>query len=224
MSTKYFVMWYLFDCTGHCCSVGVGFDCCDKSEEIPFTFNDWGYCADDVHGGTLPMELVREARRSEIAGFSSRRVYEIRPRHDAGGKVVGVRWVDSAKNGGVRSRLVCQDFYKDSKKSDDMFAPTPPLVASHWLVSLMCSQGADGPGQMRLMGLDLSKAFLYGDMEREVFIELPDEDARKSGGAYVGLLRKSMYGLRAAPQILQKVINQMLTSRRFTSLVTTQCV
>ena len=75
---------------------------------------------------------------------------------------------------------MCQDFNKDSKKSDDMFAPTPPLVASRWLVSLMCSQGADGPGQMRLMGLDFSKAFLYGDMEREVFIELPNEDARKS--------------------------------------------
>ena len=46
-----------------------------------------------------------------------------------------------------------------------------------------------------MMSLDFSKAFLYGDMERTVYIELPDEDARKHAGQFVGLLRKSMYGL-----------------------------
>ena len=182
---------------------GVGADCCDSSEDIPFTFRDWGYFIDDVNGGTLPMELVREARGQEIDGFSKRRVYEIRPRYEAevaGGKIVGVCWADSAKNGGVRSRLVCQDFNTDTKRSDDMFAPTPPLQALRWLVpvSLMCSQGYNGPGSMRLMGLDFSKAFLYGGMEREVFIDLPDEDARKQGGAFVDLLKKSMCGLRDA--------------------------
>ena len=206
---------------------GVGFDCCDPSEEIPFTFNEWGYCIDDVNGGTLPMDLVREARRSEIAGFTERKVYQIRPRHEAqaaGGKVVGVRWVDSAKNGGVRSRLVCQDFNQDKKHTDEMFAPTPPLMSSRWLVSRMASQGLSGPGGMRLMGLDFSKAFLYGDMERQVYIDLPDEDARKFQGDYVGLLNKSMYGLRDAPQIWQRVVHEMLTSRGFVSLSTTQCV
>ena len=88
----------------------------------------------------------------------------------------------------------------------------------------MASQGLHGPGAMRLMGLDFSKAFLYGDMERTVYIELPDEDARKCGGQFVGLLRKSMYGLRDAPQIWQRVVHSMLTKRGFKSLVTTQCV
>ena len=31
---------------------------------------------DDVKGGLLPMDLVREARRSEMEGFVQRRVYE----------------------------------------------------------------------------------------------------------------------------------------------------
>ena len=73
-----------------------GSDMCDPSEELPFTFNDWGYCVDDVKGGLLPMDLVREARRSETEGFAQRRVYGIRPRWECeqeGGKVVGVRWV-----------------------------------------------------------------------------------------------------------------------------------
>ena len=182
---------------------GIGDDGCDPAEEILFVFSDWGYCMDDVHGGILPMDLVKEARRSEMKGFEQRRVYEIRPRYEAD-KVVGVRWVDCVKNGGVRSRVVCQDFNTDKTKTDDMFAPTPPLLASRWLANRMASQGLDGPGSVRLMSLDFSKAFLYGDMERKVFIELPDEDGTKQGGQFVGLLRKSMYGLRDAPQIWQR--------------------
>ena len=43
-----------------------GSDMCDEAEAIPFTFNEWGWCLDDVRGGELPMDLVRAARQSEI--------------------------------------------------------------------------------------------------------------------------------------------------------------
>ena len=100
-----------------------------------------------------------------------------------------------------------------------MFAPTPPLLASRWLCSKMASQSRMGLKDGRLMALDFSKAFLYGDVSREIYIELPDEDGRKEAGANIGLLRKSMYGLRDAPLIWQKVVKKMLTQRGFTSLV-----
>ena len=88
----------------------------------------------------------------------------------------------------------------------------------------MASQGVAGPGDQRLMALDFSKAFLYGDMEREVCIELPDEDSRKYDSDVVGLLHKSMYGLRDAPQIWQRVVRTMLERRGFEPLVATQCM
>ena len=125
------------------------------SEVIPFAFREGGWCLDDVHGGALPLDLVREGRQAEMEGFSSRRVYTVRPRWEAtakGLKVVGVRWVDCMKGSKVRSRLVCQDFNNDVKdgigRSDDMFAPTPPLMASRWLVSCMSTQGASGLGEL----------------------------------------------------------------------------
>ena len=49
------------------------------------------------------------------------------------------------------------------------------------------------------MILDFKKAFLYADIERELFIELPDDDPQKAGGLNVGLLRKAIYGTRNAP-------------------------
>ena len=44
---------------------------------IPFTFAPGSYCVDDVRGGTLPMDWVREGRRAEMAGFAARRVYDV---------------------------------------------------------------------------------------------------------------------------------------------------
>ena len=205
----------------------VGHDMWEPEETIPLAFNWTGYCVDDVKGGELPMEWVKHARKDEMNGFAERRVYVVRPRTEAlakGAKIVGVRWVDTRKGDKVRSRLVCTDFNRDRQHNDEMFAPTPPLLASRWLVSLMASQGLHGPGQKRLMALDFSKAFLYGDMQRRVFIELPDEDGRKDGKSLVGLLRKSMYGLRDAPQIWQRVVQDMLKKRGFVCLVTTQCM
>ena len=74
------------------------------------------------------------------------------------------------------------------------------------------------------MTIDFSKAFLYGDMKRQVYIELPDEDSRKYTSDVVGLLSKSMYGLRDAPQIWQGVVRSMLESRGFKPLIGTQCM
>ena len=51
---------------------------------------------------------------------------------------------------------------------------------------------------------DVSTAFLYAEMKRRVYIELPEEDRRKEAGAYVGILRKALYGTRDAPQAWQQ--------------------
>ena len=131
--------------------------------------------------------------------------------------------MDTAKAGKVRSRLVAQDFNTDKGKVDELFAATPPLLVSRWLCSKVASQGCSGFGPLTVMTLDFSKAFLYGNMEREVFVELPDEDSRKHESDCVGRLLKSMYGLRDAPQIWQKVVKNMLKARGYKPLVGTQC-
>ena len=198
----------------------------DYDYENPFQFDGWGRCVDDVSGADLPMDLVRQGRETEMECFFKRKVYSIRPRAEAvakGAKILGVRWVDVMKKGKVRSRLVCQDFNTDRGRCDEMFAATPPLVVSRWLTSMAASQGARGPGKMQLMALDFSKAFLYGDVLREIYIELPDEDSRKWCGSVVGLLSKSMYGLRDAPQVWQGVVESMLSQRGFRKVLCTQC-
>ena len=73
-----------------------------------------------------------------------------------------------AKSPNYRSRLVAKEIKRGP--SDEMFAATPPLVVSRWLTSRAASQGGRGPGKKQLMALDFSKAFLYGDVQREIYI------------------------------------------------------
>ena len=61
-------------------------------------------------------------------------------------------------------------------------------------------------------------------MKRQVYIELPKEDSRKYTSDAVGLLNRSMYGLRDAPHIWQEVVRKMLEYRGFKPLVGTQCM
>ena len=53
----------------------------DEVEDyIPFSFDDSGWCLDDVRGGEIPMALVRAGREQEMAGFAAQKVYDVRPR------------------------------------------------------------------------------------------------------------------------------------------------
>ena len=127
-------------------------------------------------------------------------------RGDPDGIVVGVRWVDRNKGTAlepdIRSRLVAQEFA--SKDKEGLFAATPPLGAARALLSIAASQGRWRPGHYQVMLLDVKKAFLYGLLQRRVYIELPFEDPGRDDGRMMGLLRKAMYGLRDAPQVWQQ--------------------
>ena len=105
-----------------------------------------------------------------------------------------------------------------------MYAPTPSLMATRWMVSEAASQGAQGAGSVRLMTLDFKRALLYGNCERELNGEVPAEDDRIQGRDVVGKLKRSMYGTQDAPAVWQRVVNQMLCDRGFRPSSTLACV
>ena len=151
---------------------------------------------DDIKGLELQPELARKARREELEVLREHGVYEVVPRSSMGGgsKLIGIRWVETDKGvpgkPKVRSRLVCQEFAR-GHTPDDMFAPTPPLVATRWLLSELASRDRRGPGDQQLMVFDFMRAFLYADCERELCIELPDEDERNGRMSWGPFARRS---------------------------------
>jgi len=176
----------------------------------------WGY-VDDTTGQLLDPEDVRKARQLEMKIFKDMDVYGYLKRDvavkDREGKLVGVRWVDVQKGEEVRSRLVAQEYAAGSVR-DDLFAGTPPSVAMRYILSEIASSGTWGPGRRRAMVIDVKRAFLYGAIEENLYIELPEEDEKRKQG-FVGKLRKAMYGTRAAPQIWQKVVRSEMSKMGF---------
>ena len=169
--------------------------------------------------------MVKRARKEEMKMFGEMGVYIYIKREEAekdeDGTLIGVRWVDVAKNDLVRSRLVAQEF-KIKGDRDDLFAGTPPLSAVKFLISNLCSNGKDGIQDKRFMILDVKRAFLYGNIEEPIYITLPDEDPKSKQG-YVGRLVKAMYGTQSAPLIWQKLCKRVMESNGFESCITSPC-
>lgn len=57
-----------------------------------------------------------------------------------------------------------------------------------------------------------------------MYIELPEDDPRREGGANVGLLHKAMYGTRDAPAAWSRLVRLMLSKLGFVPCVTSACV
>ena len=74
------------------------------------------------------------------------------------------------------------------------------------------------------MLLDFKKAFLYADIERELYIELPEDDERRAGGQHVGRLNKAMCGTRDAPAAWSRLVRVMLSKLGFEACKTAASV
>ena len=114
---------------------------------------------------------------------------------DEEGKFVKVKWVRTKKGGGVRCRLVAQELGY-GERLDELFAGTPSLGAVRLGLAYAMRKKT-----YKVMVLDVKCAFLYGTARRRVYIELPHTDPRYGDPNVVGVLMKSMYGTRDAPQI-----------------------
>ena len=64
----------------------------------------------------------------------------------------------------------------------------------------------------KVMVMDVKCAFLYGEIRRNVYIELPHTDPRYGDKTVVGQLKKAMYGTRDAPQIWAQVVQEAMES------------
>ena len=90
---------------------------------------------------------------------------------------------------------------------NETYAPTAPLAAAR----LMFALGAGSDAEIHQM--DVSGAFLYGDLEEEIYmlpppgLEEPDNKVWK--------LKKSLYGLKQAPRVWHKMLHSVLTNEGF---------
>ena len=162
---------------------------------------------DDVKGGWLHREKVREARMEESC-FGTK---------CQGAKRLGTgSFLSSGWNKPeIRRRLVARDFRGADKDKEDLFAATQPWE----LIKLLMSHAADkSNGKIRKMLLiDVKKAHFNSKCTEDVFIELPEEVGAAKGK--VGKLSRWLYGFRPAAAAwgspLRQQVGRSLLHERF---------
>ena len=169
---------------------------------------------DDVTGLPLDRKGVQAARAEEVQYIRDKKVWVKIPRAEAqrrGMKVIKARWIDinkgDDKHPKYRSRYVAKEF--NDGEVQGLFAGTPPLEALRYILHQAATIG-DKP--KAIMINDVARAFFEAKAERQVCVELPEED--KSEGDKqrdaVGHLVMSLYGTRdAAKNWQEEVASQM---------------
>ena len=135
------------------------------------------------------------------------------PQGTGSGQGDRTRWVYVKKPNQVRCRLVAQEF-AGSEKREDLYAGTPPMAATRYLLSDTVSRGRARVRQKRkLMVLDVKRAFLHGIATRTIYVELPGEESEN--GKYVGRLNRTLYGTRDAPVAWLRAVRQDMEALGF---------
>jgi transposase InsO family protein len=126
-----------------------------------------------------------------------------------GCKPIPGKWVFKRKllpDGGTRykARLVIRGFLQRyGIDFMETYAPTASLAASRLLVALAVFNG------WSLRNLDIITAFLYGDIDSDVYMGIP-EGMNIDPKRFILKLRRSLYGLKQAPRIWWERIHSFL--------------
>ena len=120
-----------------------------------------------------------------------------------------------------KARFVARGF---SQAAGVDFDETYSPVISHTSLRLMLSISASL--DLELYQMDVDTAYLYGELEEELFMEQPDgyEVRDNNGNTMVCRLRKSIYGLKQAGRCWWRNLDSFLRKNGFRACVTEPCL
>jgi hypothetical protein len=140
------------------------------------------------------------AMKEELLALQTNKTWEL-VQLPKGKKVVGCKSVFTVKQtfeGKVdkyKARLVAKGYSQTyGIDYDETFAPVAKMDTMRTLIS--CAANFGWP----LHQMDVKNAFLHGDLQEEVYMEIPPGFANKQTVGMVCKLKKSLYGLKQSPR------------------------
>ena len=118
-----------------------------------------------------------------------------------------------------KARLVAKGFtQRYGVDYDDTFAPVIRGDTIRMLFALIQLKG------LKTAQIDVVGAYLYGDLQEELFMEEPEGHETSEDGSIVCKLRKSLYGLKQSAKQWNKKFTDVLESLGLTQSLTDPCL
>lgn len=164
----------------------------------------------------------RQAMKEELDSLNENEVWDI-VRRPTSRKVIGGKWVFKVKgkaNGEIerfKARYVARGFSQvQGLDYDEIFAPVAKYDSLRLLLAIAARR------KWRPKQLDIKTAFLYGHLQDEVYMELPEGEPRPDG--HVAKLNRCIYGLKQSPREWYFRLTKHLQSYGYTSSAFDPCI
>ena len=72
--------------------------------------------------------------------------------------------------------------------------------------------------------IDISTAFLYGELDEEIYISIPEGLENQFNKNSVLKLNKALFGLKQAPRLWNKTLVKFLSKLNFQQLISDTCI
>jgi transposase InsO family protein len=142
----------------------------------------------------------RDAMDDEIYSLRENNTWTVVDK-PAGVKTVGCKWVFKKKrnaDGSVdryKARLVAKGYSQvEGIDYNEVYAPVSKLATLRTLLAVVNER------DMELEHLDVKTAFLHGDLQEEIYMDLPEGYGFSVGSKLACKLQKTLYGLKQAPR------------------------
>ena len=166
----------------------------------------------------------KEAMTNEIKSIKSQGTWELKPMPD-GKKLVGSRWIFKVKknaDGGIERRKArfCAKGFTQKAGVDfhETYAPVAKMNSIRTILSIVTTE------DLELHQADVDTAFLYGEMDTDVYIRQPSGFVEPGKEDWVCHLKKSLYGTKQAARQWYKKVHSTVTKNGFEECQNDNCV